>query len=177
MRITKLSILILFITNLAFAQQAKLSRSVFANGGNTMANQTYRISSTIGQAIIGKVSGPASIISSGFWYGDIDMVSSVEQISEQVPRVFRLRQNYPNPFNPSTTIAFSIAKSSKVNLTLYDILGRKVITLRDEKMQPGEYQFTFNATELASGLYFYRMSATDDDGESHVFTKKLTLIK
>lgn len=105
------------------------------------------------------------------------MVSSVEQISEQVPRVFRLRQNYPNPFNPSTTIAFSIAKSSKVNLTLYDILGRKVITLRDEKMQPGEYQFTFNATELASGLYFYRMSATDDDGESHVFTKKLTLIK
>ena len=105
-------------------------------------------------------------------------VTSVAETTESIiPKVFSLSQNYPNPFNPSTTISFSIAKSSRVNLTLYDLLGRKVLILRDEKMQPGEYQFTLNASELASGLYFYRMTAIDDSNKSHVFTKKLTLIK
>lgn len=94
-----------------------------------------------------------------------------------MPQLFRLKQNYPNPFNPSTTIAFSIAKPARVNLELYDLRGRKALTLLNEKMQPGEYEFTFDGAELASGLYFYRMTAIDDNNESHVFTKKLTLIK
>lgn len=93
------------------------------------------------------------------------------------PASIQLFQNYPNPFNLTTTLSFSIAKAARVNLAMYDLLGRKVLTLRDEKMQPGEYQFTLNVSELASGLYFYRMTAIDEDNESHVFTKKLTLIK
>jgi hypothetical protein len=177
MYIKKLTLFVLILVKLASAQQAELSRSVFATGGNVMGNENYRIGSTVGQIVIGEMGGPGAIVSAGFWYSDIEITTSVENNTVQVPEVFRLNQNYPNPFNPSTTISFSIAKSAKVNLTLFDLLGRKVITLRDERMQPGEYQFTFEAEDLASGVYFYRLFATDVDSKNHIFTRKLTLIK
>ena len=71
---------------------------------------------------------------------------------------FKLNQNYPNPFNPSTTIAFEILHGSHVILTVYDILGRQVNTLLDEFRDAGKYQVLFNATNLPSGVYFYRLS-------------------
>ena len=101
------------------------------------------------------------------------MISSVEQIVNSVlPTEFRLEQNYPNPFNPSTTIQFALPKLSTVTLTLFDILGRKVTTLVDEEMQPGEYKVVFEEKDLPSGVYFYRIQA-----EEFVRTKKLMLLK
>ena len=114
---------------------------------------------------------------SGFWYSDVEITTGVEHNTFRIPEVFRLNQNYPNPFNPTITISFSIAKSAKVNLTLFDLLGRKVLTLRDERMQPGGYKFTFEAADLPSGVYFYHLFATDVDSKIHIFTRKLTLIK
>jgi photosystem II stability/assembly factor-like uncharacterized protein len=102
--------------------------------------------------------------------------------SENVPGTFVLNQNYPNPFNPSTTIKFSIPKSSFVNLKVYDILGKEVATLVNEEKLPGEYEVEFsakggsasggNAYNLSSGIYFYHMQAG-----SFIETRKFVLMK
>jgi len=75
-----------------------------------------------------------------------------------------LFQNYPNPFNPSTIIRYSIPQNEKdvtVKLIIFDILGREVRTLVNQKQQPGNYKVEFNATNLSSGTYFYRLISGD----------------
>jgi len=89
-----------------------------------------------------------------------------------IPNSFELSQNYPNPFNPSTTIKFSIPTVTNVSLKIYDILGNEVANLVNEKKDAGEYEFNFNASNLASGIYFYKLQAG-----SFSQTKKLLLIK
>jgi hypothetical protein len=76
-----------------------------------------------------------------------------------LPTEFRLEQNYPNPFNPSTHIRFSVRGSGFVSLKVYDLLGREVRTLVSENLQPGSYEVTFDASGLASGIYYYRLTA------------------
>ena len=85
---------------------------------------------------------------------------------------FALKQNYPNPFNPTTVIPFILEKSSIVRLTIYDMLGREIETLLDNKMNPGNYKINFDATGLASGTYVYRL---DVDGET--VSKKMLYVK
>lgn len=89
-----------------------------------------------------------------------------------MPQEFQLAQNYPNPFNPTTNIGFSIQASGVVTLKVFDLLGREVTTLVSEPMQPGSYSVEFDARGLASGMYFYRLTA---GGKS--MTKKLTVMK
>lgn len=110
----------------------------------------------------------------GIWQMPLkDIVSSVKQPALQTsPGSFKLWQNYPNPFNPSTTIMYDIPKLSQVIISIYDILGRKIKTLVNAQMVPGHYRVNFNASDLASGVYFYRLTAG-----SFVQTKKLLLIK
>jgi len=90
----------------------------------------------------------------------------------QIPSEFVLEQNYPNPFNPSTTIKFTIPKTEYVNLTVYNLLGQKVKTLVSEEKNQGSYEVVFNASNLPSGMYVYRLQA----GNS-VRTKKMILVK
>jgi hypothetical protein len=85
---------------------------------------------------------------------------------------YRLSQNYPNPFNPTTDIEFSIPKSEFVTLKVYNILGEEVITLISEKLTIGKYKYEWDASNLSSGIYFYRIQAGD-----FVETKKMILIK
>jgi hypothetical protein len=85
---------------------------------------------------------------------------------------FRLSENYPNPFNPQTTIRFSIPHESFVSLTIYDVLGKEVACLVNERKQPGEYVVTWKADAQPSGMYFYHLQAG-----SRVETKKLLLVK
>jgi len=101
----------------------------------------------------------------------IDYLVDVEKLPE-VPTEFRLSQNYPNPFNPSTSIEFSIPKTTNVSLKIYDLLGKEVTTLLDEKKSTGTYKVNFNASNLASGIYVYRLE-TDE----FIDTKKLLLLK
>jgi hypothetical protein len=70
---------------------------------------------------------------------------------------YNLSQNYPNPFNPSTTISYKINEAGLVNITIYDVLGRKVKTLVNEFKTKGSYNIIFNADKLAGGVYFYRL--------------------
>jgi hypothetical protein len=83
-----------------------------------------------------------------------------------------LSQNYPNPFNPSTNIQFSIVRRQLTIVKVFDVLGREVATLVNEVKEPGTYTVQFNASSLASGVYFYRLQAGD-----FVQTKKLVLLK
>ena len=79
-----------------------------------------------------------------------------------IPQAFNLSQNYPNPFNPVTKINYDIPKNSMVKIIIYDILGREVMKLvNNEFKQPGRYVVEFNGTNLASGVYFYRIEAGD----------------
>jgi len=85
--------------------------------------------------------------------------TNVEQIGYEVPSNYLLSQNYPNPFNPSTTISFAIPNSEFVTLKVYDVLGREVATLVNENLNAGSYSYNFDASNLTSGVYFYKLQA------------------
>ena len=96
----------------------------------------------------------------------------IQMISSEVPLRFSLSQNYPNPFNPVTKIKFAVPLSSQIQLKLYDILGREVDVLVNNELKPGVYEVSYNASKLASGVYFYKLST----GE-FTDTKKMLLVK
>ena len=86
--------------------------------------------------------------------------------------MFELEWNYPNPFNPSTKIKYSVPQSSNVLLKIYDVLGKEVATLIDEEKPAGNYEVEFNASNLSSGTYFYRLRSGN-----FVEMKKMVLMK
>jgi Secretion system C-terminal sorting domain/Beta-propeller repeat len=94
------------------------------------------------------------------------------EVNGNVPLQFALGQNYPNPFNPTTQVEYSIPKEGFVNLTVYNTLGQQVANLVNRNMKAGEYHITFDASNLASGVYFYRLKAG-----SFIQTKKMILLK
>ena len=104
-------------------------------------------------------------------------VSSVED-EAAIPTVFSLSQNYPNPFNPSTTIRYGVPVRSHVRLILYNVIGQEVGQLADEEVSPGFHAVIWNAP-VASGVYFYRMTAESLDGQERSFVevKKLVLVR
>ena len=170
-------ILIALASVLPFQQpvvaQIVVPNSVFGNGGDVLSDSQYRIVGTLGQPFIGVAQNSANANNIGFWYlVTHELATSVEQIPSSVPKEFRLEQNYPNPFNPTTIIQFGLPQRSNVTLKLYDILGRQVATLVDEELEPGVHKVNFDAEDLASGVYFYRIQA-----EAFVRTKKLMLLR
>lgn len=105
------------------------------------------------------------------WSFSTGIATSNENESE-LPRKPSLKQNYPNPFNPVTQIEFGIPKTSNVRVDIYNIIGQKVVTLVSESLRPGWHKYSFDAKNLSSGIYFYRLETG-----SFVETKKMTLIK
>jgi predicted outer membrane repeat protein len=102
-------------------------------------------------------------------------VTGVENV---IPKEFSLSQNYPNPFNPSTTIKYGLKTDSNVRLTIYNIIGQEVATLVNQKQQAGNYSVNFDASNLASGAYIYRISATSTGSVTDfVSVKKLLIMK
>jgi len=106
------------------------------------------------------------------WYPEI--ISSIDdnEMPNTVPTKLTLRQNYPNPFNPTTTIEYSISNSSLVTLKVYNLLGKEVTTLVNKNQTAGDHVVEFDASNLASGVYFYNIKA-----ENYTVTKKMLLIK
>lgn len=99
-------------------------------------------------------------------------IISVRNISTEVPDKFSLSQNYPNPFNPSTTIRYQIPKQEVITLKIFDVTGKVIETLVNEKQSPGTYEVNWNASKYSSGVYFYRVEA-----ENFTDTKRMLLIK
>jgi photosystem II stability/assembly factor-like uncharacterized protein len=96
----------------------------------------------------------------------------ISGIGSEVPSGYKLYQNYPNPFNPVTVIRFEIFRLSEIKLNVFNILGQKVATLLDQRLSPGVYEFTWDASDLSSGIYFYTLET-----EGFKDTKKLVLLK
>ncbi|HED07118.1 MAG TPA: T9SS type A sorting domain-containing protein [Ignavibacteria bacterium] len=109
----------------------------------------------------------------GVWRRPLsEIITDVENDRNNLPTNFALEQNYPNPFNPSTTIKYDLPKEGFVTLKVYDMLGREVATLVNKEQSAGRYIITFDASGLASGIYFYRISAG-----KFLQTKKLILLR
>ncbi|MCF7859779.1 MAG: T9SS type A sorting domain-containing protein [Candidatus Cloacimonetes bacterium] len=115
---------------------------------------------------------------SDIWVIKLESESLTEVINENknIPSGFSLSQNYPNPFNPTTTITYTILENSKIRLIVYDLLGRAVRELVNGETKAGENKVTFNAENLPSGVYFYKISVKS---LNHFFvdTKKMILLK
>lgn len=115
----------------------------------------------------GQVGTELTVDDIGFIYGSTDVTNN-----EIIPENFNLSQNYPNPFNPSTTIKYAIPTSEVATLKVYDMLGSEVATLVNEEKPTGSYEVEFNASNLTSGIYFYKLQSG-----SFVETKKMLLLK
>jgi hypothetical protein len=98
--------------------------------------------------------------------------SKIIEVQFGLPQKYELSQNYPNPFNPVTTIQFSLPQSGNVKLSVYNLLGEQVIDLVDEFKESGVHATNFNASELNSGLYIYKLETN-----GFVQSKKMILIK
>ena len=117
-----------------------------------------------------------------FWYGDAvdvfgaletkDVVNGIKELDNGIPDVYSLDQNYPNPFNPSTVINFSIPESGLVTLKIYNVLGQEVAELVNDVKPAGNYEVTFDASDLTSGMYIYTITAGN-----FTSTKKMMLLK
>ncbi|GAB4300445.1 MAG: hypothetical protein Kow0098_27840 [Ignavibacteriaceae bacterium] len=108
--------------------------------------------------------------------GNFEYSDEVE-VEVTAPKVFELSQNYPNPFNPSTTIKFSLASDSKVTLKIFDVLGQEVAELLNGQITAGVHNVNFDAGNLNSGVYFYRIDAAGVDGTNFSSVKKMILTK
>lgn len=125
----------------------------------------------IGSDLLGYVQQTDQVIEFLDVWPNYSGVTSVK-INEEIPAEFKLSQNYPNPFNPNTTIRYSVPELSKVNISIYNILGEKVTELVNMEQVPGNYEVNFDASKYSSGTYFYTLSSSNTR-----VTKKMVLLK
>lgn len=138
--------------------------------GNSYDQPTAMILDKIGNVYVaGSSRGPGNNDYATIKYSQ---TVGINQISSEIPIEFKLYQNYPNPFNPETKIKFEIKNSGLVTLKVYDALGREIKALVNDKISPGKYEVNFNAGNLNSGVYYYKLNA-----EGYSDTKKMILIK
>ena len=146
------------------------------NGGNNWVNQPIPFGvypATLNSVVFLDAN-------TGFAVGDSGVVLKtttggfvgLHNISVEIPSTHYLSQNYPNPFNPSTNVKFSIVKAGDVKIVIYDVMGREVQTLVNERLNAGTYEVKFDGSMLTSGVYFYKMVS-----EGFTETKRMVLIK
>jgi hypothetical protein len=108
--------------------------------------------------------------------GNYKYFNLISVVEIGVPSKYNLSQNYPNPFNPTTKINYELPKDSKVNISVFDILGREVMSLVNQEQKAGYYSITTDAKNLASGTYFYRLIAKSTE-KDYVMSKKMCVVK
>jgi hypothetical protein len=169
------------VNNLGFEVQRKLENSdwkriEFVEGhGTTTEIQNYQFIDNISDIQATSLSYRLKQID---YYGSYEY-SKVVEVSNPAPTDYDLRQNYPNPFNPVTTISYSLPVKSQVELVIYNTLGESVMQLVNGEKEAGNYEVSFSATNLPSGIYFYRLQVYPANGGagSFVETKKMVLMK
>jgi len=166
------TLVVLTTSFFAAAAQAdySLGPTVVGSGGGASSGGSYSLAGTVGQPAIGVVSSAENIAEIGFWYQPGWLLTGVEEPDE--PFVFGMRQNSPNPFNPVTTLRYSLASRSHVEIAVYDVCGRLVRMLVDEDREAGSYQAVLDGRGLPSGVYFARMVA-----DKFTETMKMVLLK
>jgi CubicO group peptidase (beta-lactamase class C family) len=140
------------------------------------ASQTLKTNQTFTVSTVGSPDTlyfDVKIFSNGYhFWTDSSVATFIEQVGQELPKKFSLSQNYPNPMNPSTTIEISLPKTEFTTLKIYNTLGQEIITLISDKLNAGFHKYQWNASGIASGIYYYRLVA----GE-YTDTKKLVVLK
>ena len=108
----------------------------------------------------------------GVWRRPLSELITAVEGSSEVPTTFALEQNYPNPFNPTTVVSCRVPVACNVTLVVYNLLGQEVAVLVDKQKPAGRYEFKFDGTGVASGVYVYRLTAGED-----VATRKMVLFR
>ncbi len=180
--------------------QDLISSTLLSQGGEVLTDGNQRIFVSVNRPVIGVMKESSGNKEVGYWYvsisgftnnnmdpetkqlSEVDEEKMDEIESELLPTEFGLSQNYPNPFNPTTTINFQIpeldgAQNTSTTLKIYDIRGRLIRTLLDEKRPPGFYSefwdgMSDNGDKVSSGIYFYGLKT-----ESYVSSRKMIIIK
>lgn len=139
--------------------------------GNGLNDAVFAMTEYNGELVAGGLfnyagTGPANYIAK--WNDNVGVSST----GVEVPGSFKLHQNYPNPFNPSTTIKFDLPVKELVNIKIFDVMGREVITLHEGLLSAGSYETSWDASKVTSGTYFFRIAAGD-----FIETKIMMLIK
>ena len=179
-------------TQAVFPQNSRVEWSALSSGFGSPGSRTSGVNSSVGQVMVGGSQLIDTLIESGFLASSLlrgFLTGTPEPSAETAPWTFSLSQNYPNPFNPSTTIRYQLPTAAHVILKLYNVLGQEVETLVDGIQEVGEKSVTWNATNVASGVYFCRLSVSpltrrdpvtqERDGQtgSFVAMKKLLLLR
>ena len=158
----------------------KIAGIAYSGNFNNSANTGKIIYLSFPFETICKQEDRSRLMSDALIFFGLKNASDVKEQSENnLPGNFALNQNFPNPFNPSTIISYSIPVQSNVLIEIFDILGQKVKTLLNAQKQAGNYKIIFEANALPSGVYFYRLSASELNGNSGRFvsTKKMLVLK
>lgn len=147
-------------------------------GRTTNAGGSWLIFNTGGSTINGcAITNPDSgfVVGSSAYINKIgkQLFTGIEWKGTEIPNTYSLKQNYPNPFNPTTTIEFAIPKTGFISLKIYDIAGREIVNTINTTLNAGVVKYTFNGTNFASGVYFYRLVV---DGNT-IDSKKMVLVK
>jgi hypothetical protein len=153
-------VLLLFVSSFALAQDIKLAKSVFSNGGSPAADNTYKLNGTICQSFIGITQDNQNKNYVGFWYNPKQSPDPVEQ--ETAPSDFILSQNYPNPFYIGTTIEFFSEKPEYVEISIYNLIGEKIMDIFKGYSMEGMNKIEFRNQGLESGIYQYRLCSKNE---------------
>ncbi len=164
-----IAIMVLFAPHKVFGQY-NLVADVISCSASVSNSSGFNLTGTIGQPITENANNSDFQLYSGFWFA-ADIITDIDEDSF-LPNEYKLFNNYPNPFNPSTTIKYQLKKRGNVTLILYNSLGKRIRTLVNDNKEAGVYSVNFNASNISSGVYFYRLIS-----EKFVETKRMILLK
>lgn len=161
------SVLVFVISsNVGFSQGGILPASGF------FSNSNVSVVFSAGETIVGEF-GNESMSLAVVSIPDLSLIPTSNELKEDLPKEFGLSQNYPNPFNPSTTISYALPKASEVSIDVFDILGKRVASLVNQRKTAGNHTVQFQASNLSSGVYFYTLRV----GGRVLKSKRMLLIK
>lgn len=167
-----------FITLLSlsnsYSQELFLENFSYGSNGVVYSESSVVIYASFGRSIVGTAKSGNKIISinSTSHFPKRESTVTSNNIAGNIPKQFSLQQNYPNPFNPSTNIRYDVPKQSHVTISIFNILGEKILELVNEEKAAGSYEVTWNAHNLSNGVYVYTMRSGN-----FVDSKKLILLK
>ena len=188
--------IVLELANISQTEEAKnLKIELIKKSNHIIFNQTEKMIEKITEGTKKEVSfsfdveyniGKTKTDTIEFIITDNNTINKTKQfiLSYTGPKEFKLEQNYPNPFNPTTKIRYTIpdvgSELAQTVIKVYDILGNEVATLVNEEKEPGYYEVEFNAEQLSSGIYFYRLQSgnpSTSSGQNYIRTKKMILLR
>ncbi len=149
--------------------QVNLIKVAIAGGATESSAANYNLRGTVGESVVGYVTSANFLLGQGFWAGHFNLSSTgVPEValSSAAPPVNRLFPSHPNPFRSLTTFGYSVAEEAPVSLRVFDVTGRRVATVVDQRQTPGVYRIEWDGRgdsgqRIANGVFFYRLTVGD----------------